>query len=155
MLTEQGLYRDRTEAVADSIRHLIDKYLREDTVSGMVSLYLMGKLPRNTTTDKVGVIEESEKVRQAIKSVYGPITLMKFYLRCVEEFDSNRYGHSGNSPHIYWGFPVAKLMKNFINAKGKAGTSIHNVLELSGLFSLSGLSSKVSSVIENYLRAKT
>jgi Arc/MetJ-type ribon-helix-helix transcriptional regulator len=71
MLTEQGLYRDRTEAVTDSIRHLIDKYLKEDTTSRIVSLYLMGKIVRNSTIDEVGVIEEAEKVRQAIKNLYG------------------------------------------------------------------------------------
>ncbi|MBS7637765.1 hypothetical protein KEJ49_02585 [Candidatus Bathyarchaeota archaeon] len=32
-LTEQGLYRDSTEAITDSMRHLVEKYLREDPIS--------------------------------------------------------------------------------------------------------------------------
>jgi len=70
-LTQQGLYRDRTEAITDGVRHLIDKYLREDAVSRMVSLYLAGKLPRNTSIDDVGEVEDPEMVRQTIKNLFG------------------------------------------------------------------------------------
>jgi Arc/MetJ-type ribon-helix-helix transcriptional regulator len=70
-LTELGLYRDRTEAITDSIRHLLDKYLREDPLSRMVNLYLMGKLPRNASIDEVGVVEEAEEVRQVMISLFG------------------------------------------------------------------------------------
>lgn len=38
--------------------------------------------------------------------------------------------------------------------KGNASTTIHNLLELLGLFSLSGLSSRVEHVMERYLKSK-
>jgi len=71
MLTEQGLYRDRTEAITDSVRHLIDKYSKGDVVSRMVSLYLMGKIPRNASIDEVEVLNEPEIVRQTMKNLFG------------------------------------------------------------------------------------
>ncbi|MEM2926631.1 MAG: ribbon-helix-helix domain-containing protein [Candidatus Bathyarchaeia archaeon] len=71
MLTEQGLYRDRTEAITDGIRHLIEKYSKEDPVSRMVSLYLMGKLSRNASIDEVDVVNEPEDVRRAMKNLFG------------------------------------------------------------------------------------
>lgn len=70
-LTEQGLYRDRTEAIADSIRHLIEKYFREDPLSRMISLYLMGKLQRNASIEEVGVVEEPEEIRQVMVNLFG------------------------------------------------------------------------------------
>jgi len=71
VLTEQGLYRDRTEAITDGIRRLIDRYLKEDTVSRMVSLYLMGKLPRSASIDEGGAMNEPETVRQAMRNLFG------------------------------------------------------------------------------------
>lgn len=70
-LTEQGLYRDRAEAITDGIRHLIDRYSSRDAVSRMISLYLMGKLPRNSSIDEVGVVDNPEIVRQIIKNLFG------------------------------------------------------------------------------------
>ena len=71
MLTEQGLYGDRTEAITDGVRHLIEMYSNKDPMSRMVSLYLMGKLPRNASVDEVGIVEEAESIKRTIKNLFG------------------------------------------------------------------------------------
>jgi len=70
-LTEQGLYRDRTEAITDGIRHLLDRYMEEDAVSRMVSLYLTGKLPRNASIDDLETAGNLETVRKIVKGLFG------------------------------------------------------------------------------------
>jgi len=70
-LTEQGLYRDRTEAITDGIRHLVDRYLGGDAVSRMISLYLAGKLPRNASIDDLEIAVDLEAVRKIVKGLFG------------------------------------------------------------------------------------
>lgn len=70
-LLEEGYYRDRTEAIADSIRRLIEKFSKRDRVARIVRLYLIGKLPRDSSVDEVGRIERVEDVRRAVTEFYG------------------------------------------------------------------------------------
>ncbi len=70
-LLEEGYYRDRTEAIADGIRRLIERFSKRDRVARMVRLYLMGKLPRDSSIDEVGRIEKVKDVRRAILEFYG------------------------------------------------------------------------------------
>lgn len=70
-LTEQGLYRDRTEAITDGIRHLVDRYLGRDAVSRMVSLYLASRLSRNASIDDLKIAGDLETVRKIVKGLFG------------------------------------------------------------------------------------
>ena len=57
--------------------------------------------------------------------------------------------------HIFVWDPRRKANEEFFErVKGDASTPIHSLLELCGLFSLSGLASKVDSVVEKYLRSR-
>jgi len=57
--------------------------------------------------------------------------------------------------HIFTWDPRRRANEEFYQKiKGNATTSIHNLLELCGIFSLAGLSPKVDSVLEKYLKGR-
>jgi len=70
-LTKRGFYSNRTEAIADSIRHLLEMYSSEDEVLKIVRLYLEDKTIRNRSINEVGVTDDPEEVRKVILKMYG------------------------------------------------------------------------------------
>ncbi|MHA1616387.1 MAG: ribbon-helix-helix domain-containing protein [Candidatus Njordarchaeales archaeon] len=76
-LLKEGYYRDRTEAIADAIRHLIERFDRLDRVGRLIRLYLMKKLPRDSSIMDIGEAEDVDKVRRAFKERYGTDDLDK------------------------------------------------------------------------------
>ena len=57
--------------------------------------------------------------------------------------------------HIFTWDPRRSVNEQFYQrVKGNTATSIHNLLELCGLFSLAGLSQKADSVLEKYLKGR-
>ena len=70
-LLKEGYYRDRTEAIADAIRRLIEAFSRRDRIAKIVRLYLMDKLPKDRSIDDVPKIEKIDDVRRAIIEFYG------------------------------------------------------------------------------------
>ena len=70
-LLKEGYYRDRTEAIADAIRHLIERFDRLDRVGRLVRLYLMNKLPKDSSIMDIGGVENPEKIRNVLKERYG------------------------------------------------------------------------------------
>lgn len=68
-LTKTGYYSDRTEAIADAIRHLLDSYAGTDEIARVVRLHELGKLPRRTGVRGVHLADED--VRKAFIKVYG------------------------------------------------------------------------------------
>lgn len=57
--------------------------------------------------------------------------------------------------HIFTWDPRHSVNERFYERiRGNAATSIHNLLELLGLFSLAGLSSRVDYVLEKYLKGR-
>ena len=69
-LTQQGIYRDRTEAIADGVRHILDRYSKEGSLSRMVAMYTMGKLARDESVDEIGV-SDTKTTRVIIKQQFG------------------------------------------------------------------------------------
>ncbi len=70
-LLKEGYYRDRTEAISDAIRRLIETFSKRDRISKTVRLYLMGKLPQDRTLDDAPTIENIEEFRRVIIELYG------------------------------------------------------------------------------------
>jgi len=42
-LTEEGYYSNRTEAIADAVRHLLERYEKGGRVAKIVRMYLLGR----------------------------------------------------------------------------------------------------------------
>ena len=70
-LLREGYYRDRTEAIADAIRHLIERFNRSDRIGRLIRLYLMGKLPRDSSIMDIRETESVNKVRRILREKYG------------------------------------------------------------------------------------
>jgi len=65
-LTEEGYYGSRTEAIADAIRHLLEKYRKGGRLARMVRLYLMGRRPKPAPLEDVDVEEAMRVLRETL-----------------------------------------------------------------------------------------
>ncbi len=64
-LTEEGYYGSRTEAIADAIRHLLERYRRGGGLARVVRLYLLGRRPRPPKLE-VDVDEAVRNIRESL-----------------------------------------------------------------------------------------
>ena len=65
-LTEEGYYGSRTEAIADAIRHLLERYRRGGRLARMVRLYLVGRRPRPVPLEEVNIEEAMRALRESL-----------------------------------------------------------------------------------------
>jgi len=72
-LTEEGYYGTRTEAIADAIRHLLERYERGGDVAKMVRLFLLGRKPRSPGKIQI----DHNKVREILIREFGTDDLDK------------------------------------------------------------------------------
>ncbi len=70
-LLKEGYYRDRTEAIADAVRRLIERFAKIDRIRRIVRLYLMGKLSQDASIDEIGHLENVKDIRRAFINIYG------------------------------------------------------------------------------------
>ncbi|HDD69430.1 MAG TPA: ribbon-helix-helix protein, CopG family [Candidatus Korarchaeota archaeon] len=66
-LTEEGYYSNRTEAIADAIRHLLERYGRGGKTARVVRMYLLGRRPSSPGKLEVDV----ESARQYLIEQFG------------------------------------------------------------------------------------
>ena len=69
-LVERGLYRNRTEALEDAIRHLIERMKSLSDIGFLVSRYLNGKLPPQDV-DPLKMVYGDEVARRRMIELYG------------------------------------------------------------------------------------
>ncbi|MFQ6075973.1 MAG: ribbon-helix-helix domain-containing protein [Candidatus Bathyarchaeia archaeon] len=70
-LTEEGFYGNRTEAIADGIRHLLERYRRGGRVGRLVRLYLMARVEKTVSIGEIETVENPEEARKAMMNLYG------------------------------------------------------------------------------------
>jgi len=66
-LTEEGYYSNRTEAIADAVRHLLEKYGRGGKIARIVRMYLLGRRPSSPGKIKI----DAEGARQYLVKHFG------------------------------------------------------------------------------------
>jgi len=70
-LTEAGFYGNRTEAIADGIRHLLERYRGVGGLGRLIRLYLMGRVKKTMSMAEIETVENPEEVRKAMINLYG------------------------------------------------------------------------------------
>ena len=70
-LADSGLYSDRTEAITDAVRHILERYSQADELAKLIRLYMLGKIPRTSSIEDVGVVGREEEIRDAVRNIYG------------------------------------------------------------------------------------
>lgn len=59
-LCENGVYKTRSEAITDAIRHLLERYAFEDEISMLTSKYLSNQVEKARTLDEMTILTEEE-----------------------------------------------------------------------------------------------
>jgi len=70
-LTEEGFYGSRTEAIADGVRHLLERYRKVGGLGKAVRLYLMERLEKTVSMGEIEAVENPEEARKAMVNLYG------------------------------------------------------------------------------------
>jgi metal-responsive CopG/Arc/MetJ family transcriptional regulator len=70
-ICKSGLYRNRTEAISDAVRHLLDRYLPESEISKLLELHRSGKLKRDKRLEDLYVVSNLKKVRETLRESLG------------------------------------------------------------------------------------
>ena len=69
-LVKNGYYKNRTDAIEDAIRLLLERRLKLGVIGRLVGLYLSGKIVRKKV-DPLEIVIEDENVRGDIIKVFG------------------------------------------------------------------------------------
>jgi metal-responsive CopG/Arc/MetJ family transcriptional regulator len=72
-LCENGVYKTRSEAITDAVRHLLERYAFENEIGMLTSRYLSKKLEKGRELKELTVLTEEEwdEAKKALMSNFG------------------------------------------------------------------------------------
>ena len=80
-LCENGIYKTRSEAISDAIRHLLERYRFDDEIGMITSMYLANSTKRTRKLKDMTVLSEDEwaEAEKSLMSNFGTTDTDKIF----------------------------------------------------------------------------